>query len=159
MNTNNQAQEALNVVLNEHGNSLKDANIETTIKAMEPDLRHEAEWPTEFFEVHLGKVRQTVSFGKAMSRLTQRLEADGYHLTSRGKNATSWWVEKIQNTGRVVGGNAPQGHEPAQEERGSGQQHGYPAQRQADRERAPSLGTQRPGAGHPLPDGLPHPLT
>lgn len=104
MNTHIKSEEAMSLVLDEHGTAVKDANVEATIKAMEPTLEHGAEWPAHFFELHLGKLNNTAAFGKGMHKIQLRLESQGYHLTSRGKNATSWWVEKVKNTGRVVSG-------------------------------------------------------
>lgn len=95
-------EDPMSLVLVEHKHAVKDSNVENTIKAMEPDIAHGAEWPAAFFEQHLGKQNHTAAFGQAMHRLQLRMEAQGYHLTARGKNATSWWIEKVENTARVV---------------------------------------------------------
>jgi hypothetical protein len=84
------------------GKPLKSQRVERTLDAMKPNLDHGASWPLSFFEEHLDLKFGTVSFGIAIANLTERLEMSGYHLTSKGKNAQSWWVEDVKNTRRIA---------------------------------------------------------
>lgn len=101
MNEQNTSTE-MQVVLDEQTQIAYRGNIEATIVAMQDNLKHGAEWPVSFFEANLGIKADKVKFSLLMSQLNERLEAEGYHLTTRGKNGTSYWVDALERTSHIV---------------------------------------------------------
>lgn len=97
----NEGAKALQIVNAEDGRKVPQRVLDC-LAALLSDIYHGKEWPAVWFEQRLGHVRETIGFGKALSHVNLLLEAEGYHLTSRGRNGAFYRVETVDRSANVA---------------------------------------------------------
>jgi hypothetical protein len=105
MNTNEDSKNERKMALEKVISKNKSVKSESVLKCLEfitADIHFGKTWPTAELAAQMNMAADSIQFGMAISEVNKCLERRGYHLSSRGKNGQSYFVESLDRSGSIT---------------------------------------------------------